>query len=159
MSPVERSQKISFWVAVIAAGLGLMASTGCSPLPELPAGAVWLLHPLLLLIGVFAGLANVRRAADLDRERWRVAEDPTVTSGEREYAHKHAERERRWAGVSFAGGPLMLGYWLAYQSQGSDQRLESHLLPVTGLTGFALGIVIDRLLGAVRARRNPSKES
>ena len=159
MSPIERSQKISFWVAVISAGLGLMASTGCSPLPQLPTGAVWLLHPLLLLLGALAGLANVRRADDLDRERWQVAEDPTVSGGEREYAHKHAERERRWAGISFAGGPLMLGYWLAYQSGGSDHRLESHLLPVTGLAGFALGIVLDKLHGTVRARRKEPRES
>lgn len=152
-------QRAAFWVAVIAAGLGLMASSGCSPIPDLPVGSVWLLHPLLLLVGVLAGVASVRRADALDRERWRVAEDPTVTSGEREYAHKHAERERRGAGVSFAGCPLMLGYWLAYQSGGNEGRLESHLLPVTGLAGFAVGVGVEKLLGSGRAGREGSRES
>ena len=55
------------------------------------------------------------RAREIDRERWEVVDDPLLTSGEREYAHKEAERERRWAGTVFLTAPVALAYWTAYQ--------------------------------------------
>ena len=147
MSRIERIQKIYFWVAIACAGLGVVSSSGCSPLPVFPSGMLWVLHPLLFLLGAVSGALNLRRTEQIDRQRWEVAEDSTVTSGEREYAHKEAERERRWAGICFAGGPLMLGYWLAYQLTVESGRAEAHLLPVTGIAGFVVGLGVIKILG------------
>ncbi|MEJ2086870.1 MAG: hypothetical protein P8Y44_14615 [Acidobacteriota bacterium] len=152
MSRVERVQKAYLWIAITCAGMGVMSSSGCSPFPDLPSGALWLLHPLLLLLGAVSGVLSLRRSEEIDRQRWRVAEDSTVTRGEREYAHKEAEGERRWAGVCFAGGPLMLGYWLAYQVHADSAHVEAHLLPVTGIAGFAIGLGVAKLLGGAAPR-------
>jgi len=146
MTRIERIQKIYFWMAIVFAGLGVVSSSGCSPIAPFPSGMLWVLHPLLFLLGAVSGVLNLRRTEQIDRQRWEVAEDSTVTSGEREYAHKEAERERRWAGICFAGGPLMLGYWLAYQVTSESGRAEAHLLPVTGIAGFALGLGVTKIL-------------
>ena len=145
MSRLERLQKIYFWSAVVCAALGLVSSSGCSPIAELPPSTIWGLYPLLLAFGLVAGVLAVRRAKEIDRERWSIAEDSSLTSGEREYAHKNAERERRWAGLSFAGGPLMFGYWMAYQVGVEDDRIIAHLLAVTGIAGFAVGLLVGKL--------------
>ena len=147
MARIERVQKVYFWIAIASAGLGVVSSSGCSPLPTFPSGVLWVLHPLLFLLGAVSGALNLRRSEQIDRQRWEVAEDSTVTRGEREYAHKDAESERRWAGVCFAGCPLMLGYWLAYQVMTESGRVEAHLLPVTGIAGFAVGLGIAKTLG------------
>jgi hypothetical protein len=99
---------------------------------------------LLFVFGVVAGLLAVRRADEIDQERWRIAEDSSLTSGEREYAHKNAERERRLTAGSFAGGPLMFGYWMAHQVGVEDERLSADLLPVAGVVGFAVGLLIGK---------------
>ena len=149
MSILERLQKSFFWFAVACAALGVASGSGCSPFPELPPSSISLLHPLLLIVGIIAGMLSIGRGDEIDRERWKIAEDPTVTSGEREYAHKHAERKQRWAGISFAGAPLMFGYWMAYQVGVDGDRLYAHLLPVTGIAGFAVGLVVA---GKLRSR-------
>jgi hypothetical protein len=145
MSKLERFQKIFFWLAVVCAGLGLVSSSGCSPLAALPPDALWALHPLLFAFGVVGGVLAVRRADEIDQQRWRFAEDSALTSGERKYAHKNAEKERRLAGGSFAGGPLMFGYWMAHQVGAEDDRLSADLLPVAGVVGFAVGLLLGKL--------------
>lgn len=144
MSVLERSQKVAFWVAVVSASLGFLTSAGCVQLPRLPAGAAVWLHPLLLVLGLLAGLAAVGRNTEIDRERWRVVEDPLLTSGERDYAHKRAERQRRWAGTAFISAPLMIGYWMAYQVEGEGRGLLAQLLPATALLGSVLGLLAAR---------------
>ncbi len=153
MSRLERLQKSFFWFAIVCAVLGVVSASGCSPFPAIPPSSLSVLHPLLLVLGFIGGILSVRRGDEIDRERWSVAEDSTVTSGEREYAHKHAERARRWAGISFAGGPLMFGYWMAYQVGAEGNRLSANLLPVTGVAGFALGLLVGKLRGRSDGRR------
>jgi len=139
MTRLERVQKVSFWVAVSSATLGFLTSAGCRMVPEIPAEAVKYLHVALILVGAGAGYLAVARGDEVDRERWRIAEDPSLTSGERDYAHRYAERQRRWASTSFIAAPLMLGYWLAYQVEGEGQALAAQLLPVSALMGSMSG--------------------
>ena len=152
MSVLERAQKVAFWVAVGCATLGFVTSAGCGPIPELPAGLAGWLHPVLLGIGVLAGLAAVARNEEIDRRRWEIVEDPSLTSDERDYAHRHAERERRWASTAFLSAPLMIGYWLAYQLEGGGRRLDAQLLPLTAVVGAVIGFAAARL----RTRRKQS---
>ena len=93
MSALERAQKVAFWIAVVCATLGFLTSAGCGPIEELPGGLASWLHPMLLVLGVLAGLAAAARNEEIDRTRWQVVEDPLLTSDERDYAHRHAERE------------------------------------------------------------------
>lgn len=145
MTRLERLQKASFWVAVVSATGGFLTSAGCRFAPELPDSTVGALHFLLLIVGSIAGYLSVVRGHEIDRERWRVAEDPDLTSGERDYAHKYAERQRRSASTSFLAAPLMLGYWLAYQVEGDGQDLAAQLLPVTAVLGSILGLLVARI--------------
>ena len=145
MSRLERAQRVSFWVAVVSATLGFSTSAGCRLAPEIPDASLGLLHPLLFLVGGIAGYLSVFRTHEIDRERWRIAEEPSLTSGERDYAHRYAERQRRLASTSFLAAPLMLGYWMAYQVEGEGQLLAAQLLPVTGLVGSVVGLLVARL--------------
>lgn len=148
MSRLERAQRISFWVAVVSATMGFLTSAGCRMLPEVSDSWVGPLHGILLVLGAVAGYLAVGRGREIDRVRWQVAEDPALTSGERDYAHKYAERERRTAVTSFLAAPLMLGYWLAYQVVGEGQDLGAQLLPVTALLGSVIGWMGARLRGS-----------
>jgi len=145
MSPLERAQKVAFWIAVFCAALGFVTSAGCGPIPELPGGFALWLHPVLLAMGIVAGLASAARNDEIDRKRWQVVEDPMLTSDERDYAHSYAERERRWASTAFLSAPLMLGYWMAYQLEGEGRRLEAQLLPLTAVVGSVIGYVVARM--------------
>jgi len=145
MTPLERGQKVAFWVAVVCLGLGFLTSAGCQMLPALPTGTLWVLHPILLVLGAVAGYLSSGRNEEIDRQRWQVAEDPSLTSGERDYAHRYAERQRRWASTSFIAAPLMLGYWLAYQVEGAGRLLAAQLLPATALLGAVLGFLLAHL--------------
>ncbi len=99
------------------------------------------------------------RGEEIDRERWRVVDDPDLTSGEREYAHRRAERLRRWANTSYVAAPLMLGYWMAYQVTGEGRRLAAQLLPATALVGSVLGGVAVRLAARRGARGEPPSQA
>ena len=154
MTRLERLQKASFWVAVVGATGGFLTSAGCRVAPDIPPSSLGFLHLLLLILGGIAGYLSVLRGQEIDRERWRIAEDPSLTSGERDYVHRYAERQRRSASTSFLAAPLMLGYWLAYQVAGGGQALAAQLLPVTAVVGSVLG-----LLGArIRASSDPSPD-
>ena len=142
---LERLQRVSFWVAVVSATLGFLTSAGCRLAPEIPDASLGFLHVFLLAFGGVVGYLSVFRGEEIDRERWRIAEDPSLTSGERDYAHRYAERQRRLASTSFLAAPLMLGYWLAYQVEGEGQALVAQLLPVTGVIGGVLGLLVGRL--------------
>jgi hypothetical protein len=144
MSRLQRIQRVAFWVAVVSAAMGFMTSAGCRMLPAIPSGWVGWLHAGLLVLGAVAGFVAFSRGREIDQERWRVAEDPSLTSGERDYAHKHAERERRSAATSLLAAPLMLGYWLAYQVVGEGEALAAQLLPVTALVGSIVGWIAAR---------------
>ena len=152
-----RLQRVSFWVAVVSATLGFLTSAGCRMLPEIPSVMVGWLHGLLLALGLVAGWLAVGRSREIDRERWRIAEDPDLTSGERDYAHKYAERERRSAATSFLAAPLMIGYWLAYQVVGEGELLAAQMLPVSALVGSVLGWIVGRRSASTAEGGDPGR--
>ena len=138
MTRLERLQQAAIVVAVAAALLGFLASVGKKLLPPLAGSLAPFLHTLFLVAGASAGWVADRRHREIERRRWQVVEDPQLTSGEREWAHKEAERERRVAHTAFLLAPLFLAYWLAYQfSPGSG--LFAGALPVSALAGYGLG--------------------
>lgn len=142
-------QRLSAWVSAAAALLGLMASVEVRLLPLAPAELAWLLHPLLFALGAGGAVAGALRGREIDRWRWEMVDAPGVTAGEREEAHKEAERQRRRAGTLFLAGPVFLGYWGVYQVAGG---LATWLLPAAALAGYAVGfLVAQRKLPAERS--------
>ncbi len=144
MSRLRRLQRLALRVAIVAALLGLATASGCAPGLDLPRGALGILHPLLLLFGGLAGWAASRRMGEIDSERWRIARDPDLTSGERQYAHREAEARRRRAAAALLGAPLLIGYCSSGQIEAARESLAAQLLGVTALAGGILGLVISR---------------
>ena len=142
---LERLQTVVTIVGVLCALLGLATSSGCAVFPKGPPEAAWILHPLLLLLGVAAGVVTHLRTRDIDRKRWRIVQDTTLTKGEVEYAHREAESARRISSTVFLGAPLALGFWMAYQFRSEDRRTAADLLVMTPLLGYLLGYFIGQL--------------
>lgn len=145
MSRLQGLERVSLGVAVVCGLLTLASAAGCPTFEvEEPAWA-WPLHALLLAVGAGAGVATMLRGVEIDRKRWEIVEDPLLTSGERQYAHKEAERQRRAAGTLLLLGPVVLGYWLAYQFRSAQVHvLLTDLLGVTPLFAFLAGLVYGR---------------
>jgi len=137
--PLARLRTIALATAVVTAFLGLGASVGVRLLPVGPAWLAVLAHPLFAALGFACGVATVVRGVQIDRWRWQVVDDELATNPEIQEAHREAERQRRFAGTAFLAAPVFLGYWGIYQLAGG---LVAGLLPVTALTGFALGFVL-----------------
>jgi hypothetical protein len=146
ISRLRRLQRLALRVAIVAALLGLATASGCAPGLDLPRAALAVLHPLLLLLGGLAGWAASRRMSEIDSERWRIARDPDLTSGERQYAHREAEARRRRAAAARRGAPLLIGYCSSSQIEASLDSLAAQLLGVTALTGGILGLLVSRRL-------------
>ncbi len=144
MTRLERFQKVALWVAVGSATIGFLTSTGCQMLPDAPRQVLPLLHPVLFALGAVFGVASQRRSEEIDRERWKIVEEPLLTGGERDWAHKNAERKRRGAGTAFLAAPLALGYWLAHQIEG--RGLAADLLAATAVLGAVAGLILARYL-------------
>jgi len=144
MTRLERFQKVALWVAVGGATIGFLTSTGCQMLPNAPRQVLPLLHPVLFALGAVFGVASQRRSEEIDRERWKIVEEPLLTGGERDWAHKNAERKRRGAGTAFLAAPLALGYWLAHQIEG--RGLAADLLAATAVLGAVAGLILARFL-------------
>lgn len=134
------------WGAILCGILGFAASLGHGPLPPVPAGWTWPLHLVILLLGGGAAWVAARRQVELDRERFAFADDPHATKGERELAHKEAERAIRLAHTALLALPLALGYWLAYEFA-PDATRWARALPATALIGFAVGSLAARRRG------------
>ncbi len=137
-------QRWALRVASVAALLGLATASGCAPGLGLPRPSLWLLHPLLFVLGGLAGWAANRRMSEIDGERWRIARDPNLTSGELQYAHRHAESRRRWAALALLGAPLMIGYCTSGHIEASSDSLAAQLLGITALAGGILGLLLGR---------------
>lgn len=146
MSRLRNLQRWAMRVAIAAALLGMATAGGCVPGLDLPAATVGLLHPLLLLLGGLGGWVANRRMGEIERERWRHAHDPDLTSGERQYAHRHAEVRRRNAAAALLGAPLLIGYCSSGQIEASRESLAAQLLGVTALAGGIIGLIISRRL-------------
>lgn len=134
---VERGAR---WLAAASGALGVTTAAGCAVLPPGDVGLAWPLHPFLLLLGVAGGYLTVRRTEEIDARRWQVLDDPHLTTGEREWAHREAERQRRIAGTVFLLAPTLLGYWLAYQLASEPPPSPATFLPLPPLLGFGLGL-------------------
>ncbi len=140
---LARLVTLSGWTAILGGILGFLASLGHGPLPDLGPGWVWPLHLLIFALGCGAARCAALRQAEIDRERFGYANDPMATKGERELAHKEAERAIRLATTALLAGPLGLGYWLAYElAPGSSAW--GRALPASALLGFALGTLLAR---------------
>lgn len=144
VTAVRALERAAPWVAALFAGLGLATATGCPAMPSASPHWAWLLHPLLLAAGIGGGLAAARRGAEIEDRRWEVVEDLRLTRGEREYAHKEAERQRRLASVVFLLTPICGGYWLSYLLRQESGSLLTNLLMVTPLPGFLVGLLLGR---------------
>lgn len=139
-TPTARLRRGAFWVTVGAAGLTVLAALNLSPFPtRMPAVAAWL-HPLVAAVGAAAGWLTMVRARELEAERWRVVADPDLTSGERQYAHKEAEREVRSAASGFLVAALAVAVWLAYQLRIPGEITVADLLVLTAALGFLAGL-------------------
>lgn len=150
-SPVRRFQT----AAAIAGGagllLGFLASIGLRLLPLMARPGLWVAAGTLLALGVAGGVATVARGREIERTRWELVDDPLMTSGERELAHKEAERERRWAGTVFFTAPVGLAYWAANQLVPEAVVVAPPLLALVPLAGYLAGLLAAHAAG--RARR------
>jgi hypothetical protein len=136
---MQRIQSLALLVAIVCGALGLLTATGCPVLPPGDPGAAAWLHPLMILVGSISGFCFSIRARQIDAERWRVVDDSTITKGEREYAHREAEREKKSSGIVFLMAPLTLGFWLASHLRG-ERLTAAELLSMTPLLGFLIGM-------------------
>ncbi|HEX2254420.1 MAG TPA: hypothetical protein VHQ65_14220 [Thermoanaerobaculia bacterium] len=150
LPPLSRLQSAAIGLAAVGILLGFLASIDVWLLPPLAVGWTVLFHPLLLAVGAAGGTAAVGRGRELDAERWQVVDDALATKGERELAHREAERQRRLAATAFLAGPVFLGYWLLYQT--GPTGFPSWLLPGSALLGyFAAFVLANRRLGPERS--------
>jgi hypothetical protein len=148
------AQRIGLWVTVAAFLVGLLASIGVYLLPPGDPAIALALHPVLGLLGAAGGAATAVRGRQIDKRRGEILEDPLLTDGERQTAHREAERERRVAGTIFLLAPVALGYWSAYQLAGEEGgTLMTYLLGVSPMLGFVLGLLAaNRALGPEETR-------
>ena len=142
MSPA-RLVSLAGPLAILFLVLGFLASLGHGPLPPLPAALVLPLHAALAGLGALAGIVAGRRQVEIDARRFEYAQDPHATKGERELAHKEAERAIRSAHTALIGAPLALGYWLAYEfAAGAPPWARA--LSASALVGYALALLLGR---------------
>ena len=142
MSRLQLLQRVSWAAAVAGVLLGLAASGGYTLFPVGSPRLGWWFLPLVLALGVAAGLACIRRVREIDAGRWELVRDPTITKGERELAHGEAERERRLAGIAFLAGPFMVAYWLLYQLTPNEVEMGPAFLLFGALVGYVLGLAV-----------------
>lgn len=147
MDPLRQKQRASLWIAGVAALLALFAGGGVTPVPAISGAWVWGFHPLVIALGAWAGALTVVRNRDIERHRWELVQDPMLTRGEREWAHKEAEAERKRSAASFLASPLLIAGWLAYSLQEGAAPLASDLMPASALVGFGLGLGLAHLRG------------
>lgn len=121
--------------------LGFLASVGLRLFPLLSPAGLWVVSLVLLAAGAAGGAATVDRGEEIDRRRWELVEDPLITSGEREYAHKEAERERRWAGIVFFTAPVALAYCAAGHLPEGAGAGASPLLALVPIAGYLAGLI------------------
>jgi len=151
-SRLESLQAVATVTGVAALVLGFLASLGLRLVPVLSAAAFWPLAFVLGACGAAGGVATVLRGRTIDRRRWEAVDDPLLTSGEREYAHKEAERQRRWAGTVFFAAPVALSYWTAYQLPVEAGPATTPLLALFPLAGYLIGLLAAHWRGQ---RRSP----
>jgi len=141
---LERLVVVASWIAIVSAALGLAASVGSGPLPELPGALTVPLLVVLLLLGAGAAFAAALRQREIDRERFHWTKEPGATRDEIKTAHEEAERRLKLAYTALGAAPLALAYWLAYELP--DAIPLARALPVAPLLGFGVGTLLARRL-------------
>lgn len=147
---LTRWQSLALTVAIASLVLGFLASLDLRLVPLLPAGLLAVAHPLLAAAGLAAGRAAVLRGREIDAARWAVVDEPLSTAGEREHAHREAERERRVSATVFLGTPVFVGYWWMYQFGAAGPGAWA--LPVSGLLGYLAGYLFENRRGGPERR-------
>lgn len=143
MTKTEKLQKVAKWTAIIFGLLGLLSATGFGQLPTslLRPGALAI---ALAVVGLFAGRLAVLRSREIEKERWRVLGEPGLTSGERDYAHRNAEQQRRGSATAFLLAPTLLAVWLSYQIRIEGSFSTADILPVVPMLSFLCGLWVFR---------------
>ncbi|MYA06895.1 MAG: hypothetical protein F4060_03490 [Holophagales bacterium] len=128
----KRLQSIAVVWSAVFLGLAILTIVGVQLIPRDIPGLVWVLHVLVAAIGFLSGIAATRRRAEIDVERWKLVEDPDLTSGEREHAHREAESRLRRASAQFLLAGVTLGGWLAYQLRSERPEAGAAVTRVLG---------------------------
>ena len=136
---MKRLQSVSVAIGILCAVLALSASTGHPLVARSDPEHAGIVHPFVILVGAIGGFLTRRRMQEIDRRLWQVVDDSSLTSGEREYAHREAASEKKTAAVTFLVAPLSLGLWLAYQFKGEEFG-AAELLTISPLAGFLVGL-------------------
>lgn len=141
--PLSRVVAAAGPAALLFALLGFFASVGHGPLPPLPPALTLPLHLAIAALGIVAGRVAGRRQVEIDAQRFEYAQDPHATKGERELAHKEAERQIRHAHVALIAVPLGLGYWLAYEFAAGASHW-ARALPASAFVGYGVALLLGR---------------
>lgn len=144
MSRLLSLERGALVTAVVGALLGLMTSGGCHVVPQGPPAGAWLAHVLVFALAAGAGLVAALRHRQIEEQRWAAAHEPHITKGEREYAHREAESQRRFSATVLLLAPLGVGYWLAYVFESPNALTAADFLLVTPTAGFFLGFFFGR---------------
>lgn len=139
---LERIQHGAIAVAVVTGALGLLAAGGCSIAPEGKPELAGLVHVFLLLISVGAGIVAALRVNEVEQARWQAVQEPMATKGEREYAHREAESQRRGTATAFLLAPLGVAFWLAHLFETEGVFSLSDLFLVTPVVGYLIALLI-----------------
>lgn len=129
---LRRLQSIAVVWSAVFLGLAILTIVGVQLIPRDIPGLVWVLHVLVAAVGFASGIAATRRRAEIDVERWKLVEDPDLTSGEREHAHREAESRLRRASAQFLLAGVTLGGWLAYQLRSERPEAGAAVTRVLG---------------------------
>lgn len=112
MSRLERIEKLCAPAIGLFVLLWILTAFGVPILPPLPAAGIVLLAAALAALSFAGGRAAVLRSLEINEKRWEIVSEPLLTGAEREWAHKEAERQMRWASTMFFSAPLALGVCL-----------------------------------------------
>lgn len=134
---MPRLQNAAAVLAGFCVLLAIAASAGLGVIGTFGNAAAIAAHIFLLVFGAICGTLARWRVDEIENERWSHVEDELATQGEKEYAHKEAERGRRAASTLFALAPACLAFWLAQETHVSGDGIRiSDLLMVTPLVAY-----------------------
>ena len=92
MTKLQRAEAGALVVTILAGLIGLLTSIGLGPLPEAPTWVAWILHPVLLLLGMATGIVTWLRLREIEATRWQVANEELATQAEIDLAHREDDR-------------------------------------------------------------------
>ena len=132
----------AFAAIAISVVLFLGAVLELTPQLSPPGWLTALLWFALGTLGVLAGARTIEHARAADLWRWQTVQDDTLTSGERQMAHREADARKRSGGALMLLGASAPAVWLAYQFRQVDTISPSDLLILAPVLGFGLGLFL-----------------